>query len=176
MLFSTKLVCGVEAKWTEPRYGSVRARLARPESDGGDPRITMEGWLRHLRPYALGELEIEGVEEVVYQLLHRAASVCATATAHQLQPVLVYLHFHPSPRKNSAATEGYVKDLQRLHRAMGAPTKFLMHVVEMPLKPLSAFEAIQNLDKRAESSAAEVRATLCAKPLFDFSEPHVYKV
>lgn len=176
MLFAQGAVCGIEAKWTEPRYESVKTRLGRPDSDGGDPRITMEGWLRHLRPFARGELKSEGVGEVVYQVLHRAASVCATATAQELRPVLAYLHFHPSPLKSSATTEMYVEDLQRLRRAMGEPTSFSMHVVEMPLQPLPAFAAIQNLDKHSASSAKAVRSAICATPLFELGEPHIFPI
>jgi hypothetical protein len=176
MLFSQSLVCGIEAKWTEPRYESVRARLARPESDGGDPSITVEGWVRHLRPYGHGDLKVDEVEDVVYQVLHRAASIGATATAHRLRPALVYLHFHPSPLKSSATTEGYVEDLRRLRCAMGEATSFAMQVVEMPIEALPAFEAIQNLDKRAPSSAAKVRSAICAAPLFVFGEPRLFTV
>lgn len=176
MVFSTDSLWGIEAKWTEPRYETVAKRISKPEADGADPRITLDGWLNHLRPYARNELSEVSVCDVVYQVLHRASSACAAAKARGLRPQVVYLHFHPSPLKSSATTQTYVKDLRRLHEAMSRPSDLRFRVVEWPLEPLPAFEAIQGLDKRAKASTAIVRKALCDGPLFRFGQPTIIEI
>jgi hypothetical protein len=176
MVFSDHGVWALEVKWTEPRYATVAARLRKPESDGGDPRITLGGWLRYLQPYATGELTVESVSAVVYQVLHRASSACAAGTAGTLRPELVYLHFFPSPLASSATTQTYVYDLRALHNALGNPAGLSFSVVDWPLEALPAFQAIEHLDKRAQSSSAAVRAALCREPLFRFGQPEIIRI
>ena len=91
MMMSDSAVWAIEAKWTEPRYETVAKRISKQEADGADPRKTVEGWLKHFRPFTECDLRIEAFENVVYQTLHRAASACAVATARKLRPELVYL-------------------------------------------------------------------------------------
>lgn len=176
LLMSDKTVWAVEAKWTEPRYETVEKRISKPEADGADPRATVSGWLNHLMPFSSRGLSVDGVRGVVYQVLHRAASACAVATASRLQPHLVYLHFHPSPEKSSATTAQYISDLKLLHDLMGNPGGVKFTVVEMPLKPTAAFEAIMDLDKRARESAEKVKDALCGGPLFAFGKPTIARI
>lgn len=174
LLMSASTAWAVEAKWTEPRYETVEKRISKPESDGADPRTTVDGWLKYLQPFATRDLRVDDVLDVVYQVLHRAASACAVATANQCQPHLVYLHFHPSPLPSSATTSQYVSDLRNLHALLGNPAEVRFTVVEMPLMPTAAFEDIKDLDKRATESATQVKTALCSGPLFTFGEPIIY--
>ena len=176
MLISNSTVWAIEAKWTEPRYETVEKRISKPEDDGADPRITIDGWLNYLRPFSSCTLSVDGFMGVVYQVLHRTASVCAVAAERKFTPHLVYLHFHPSPLKRSANTEQYVSDLQDLYALLGNPSTLKMTVVEMPLKPTTAFEAIKSLDKRAPESAPLVKTALCKEPLFAFGSPRIITV
>lgn len=176
LLMSDSTVWAVEAKWTEPRYETVAKRIRKPESDGGDPRRKVDGWLKYLQPFATRDLRVDDVLEVVYQVLHRAASACAVASVNQLQPHLVYLHFHPSPLPTSATTSQYVADLRHLHALLGNPDGVKFTVVEMPLKPTAAFEIIKDLDKRAKESSAQVKAALCSGPLFTFGKPLITQI
>ena len=176
LLMSDSTVWAIEAKWTEPRYPTVATRISKPESDGADPEKTVEGWLKHFEPFAKTDLHINDFSDVVYQVLHRAASACAVATAHQRQPELVYLHFHPSPLKTSATTSQYVSDLQHLHQLLGSPTGVKFTVVEMSLEPTAAFEAIKGLDKTAIESAEKVKAALCRESLFTFGKPVITRI
>ena len=171
LLLSGSTVWAVEAKWTEPRYECVAQRLSKPEKDGGDPRLTVNGWLRHLQPFATRPLKMEDCADVVYQVLHRAASACAIATARGLRPELVYLHFHPSPLKNSATTTQYVSDLAHLHALMGGPAGFAFRAVELPLEPTAAFESIKGADKHSGATSVRVAEALCHGPLFAFGAP-----
>ncbi len=176
LLMSDSTVWAVEAKWTEPRYETVAKRISTPESDGGDPRTTVDGWLKYIQPFAKQDLRVDDFVEVVYQVLHRAASACAVATAHQRQPHLVYLHFHPSPLPSSTTTSQYISDLRHLYALLGSPGGIKLTVVEMPLKPTAAFEGIKGLDKGAKESATHVKAALCSGPLFTFGKPIVTQI
>lgn len=171
LIISRPSVWAVEAKWTEPRYETVAKRLSKPEKDGADPRVTLNSWLRHLQPFATRPLQTEAFADVVYQVLHRAASACAVATAQGLRPELVYLHFHPSPCQNSATTAQYISDLADLHDRMGNPTGFVFRVVELPLQPTEAFEKIKDANKKIPATAARVVEALCHGPLFTFGAP-----
>jgi hypothetical protein len=176
LLMSDSTVWAVEAKWTEPRYETVAKRIGKPESDGADPRMTVNGWLKYLQPFATRELHLDDFLGVVYQVLHRAASACAVATAHQRLPELVYLHFHPSTSPSSATTTQYISDLRHLHALLGNPAGVKFRVVEMSLKPTDAFVAIQDLDKKAKESSARVKAALCGTPLFTFGNPIITQI
>jgi hypothetical protein len=171
LIMSESTVWAIEAKWTEPRYETVGQRLSKPESDGADPRVTVNGWLQHLQRFSTRHLDIEDVVDVVYQVLHRTASACAVAIAQQRRPQVVYLHFHPSPLKNSATTQQYVSDLERLHMLLGNPAELMFVVVEMPLHFTPAFETIKGLDKQSPATSALVLEALRAGPLFTFDPP-----
>lgn len=173
VIISDNGAVAVEAKWTEPRYPTVASRIRKPENDGGDPRITVKGWLGHLNSFAAHHLDVDDVADVVYQVIHRAASACAIAIARSCNPHLVYLHFHPSPRNASATTAQYAADLQHLHDLLGRPPEVRFSVVEMPLHFTDAFESIRNLDKRDKATSAHVRQALCRGPLFTFGTPTV---
>ncbi len=175
VLFSVQGL-GCKAKWTEPRYETVARRLSKPEADGADPRVTLNGWLQHLQRFATRHLDIEDFADVVYQVLHRAASACAVATEQQSQPQLIYLHFHPSPLGNSATTDRYLSDVTNLHSLLGNPDGLTFAVVELPLHPTPAFEAIKDLDKRLPSTSARVSEALCRGALFTFNTPTIKRV
>lgn len=165
-------IWAVEAKWTEPRdLKTVAKRIAKPEEDGGDPRSTVQGWLQHLQFYAARDLKLEDFLEHPYQTVHRAASACAVAREKGVRPEVVYLHFHPSPLKNSATTAMYVQDLERFHALLGRPDGLGFRVVDISLHPTPAFDAIKNLDKSSPASSAKVVAALCDGPLFAFGSP-----
>ena len=171
LLMSSSTVWAVEAKWTEPRDKTVAKRLSKPEDDGADPRVTLNGWLRHLQPFAAHPLRIEAFGDVVYQVLHRAASACAVATAKRLRPEMVNLHFHPFQLENSTTTAQYVSDLTHLHILLGSPAGLVFRVVELPLEPTAAFESIKGADKHSPATSARVVEALCQGPLFTFGAP-----
>lgn len=176
LLMSDTKVWAVEAKWTEPQYETVAKRIAKPESDGADPKETVMGWLNYIQPFSERDLRLDDFEDVVYQALHRAASACWVATERQLRPELVYLHFHPSNLRISATTEQYVEVLRQLHELLGSPSALKISVVEIPIKPTTAFEAIKDLDKTAKASATKVKEALCREPLFTFGQPITTKI
>lgn len=176
LLISDSTVCAIEAKWTESRYATVANRISKPESDGADPRHTVDGWLNYIQPFATKDLRVDGFLNVVYQVLHRAASACAVATDHQCLPELVYLHFHPSPLPSTATTDQYISDLRHLRELLGDPAEFGLSVVEMRLEATASFKSIKNLDKRSPETAVQVKAALCNGPLFTFGRPIITRI
>lgn len=176
LLISDSTAWAVEAKWTEPRYETVAKRVSKPESDGADPLITLNGWLQHLNRFAAKPLQAKDVSDVVYQVLHRAASACAVATAHSCLPYLIYLHFHPSPLRNSATTDQYISDLCRLHALLGSPPNVKFAVVEMPIQLTTAFELIKDLNKRSRATSVKVSEALRHGPLFTFGTPTTTRI
>jgi hypothetical protein len=147
LVLSDSTVWAFEAKWTEPRDKTVARRLSDPEQDGADPRLTLNGWLARLQPFALRPLHLDDFSTVVYQTLHRAASACTVAAEQNLRPELVYLHFHYSAKKQGASVDEYIQDLRHLHALLGDPPNFKFHVVELMVNPTEAFMRIENLPK-----------------------------
>lgn len=176
LIISESGIWAVEAKWTEPRYETVAKRIRKRESDGGNSKLTVAGWLKHLNRFAVSSLQVEDVKCIVYQVLHRAASACAIASAHDCTPHLIYLHFHPSPSKSSAKTKQYISDLRHLHLLLGRPENLKFTVVEMPLLPTDAFEMIKDLDKHSRDTSVRVSAALCQGPLFTFGTPTTTRI
>ena len=189
LLMSDSAVWAVEAKWTEPRYATVAKRLtqqprykttaerlSRREADLADAKEAVNGWLAHLNQFAEHPLQLKDVSDVVYQVLHRAASACAVASARGYEPHLIYLHFHPSPSKNSATTKQYISDLGHLYSLLGAPRNVKFVVVEMPIHPTITFESIKDLDKRSPATSARVTEALRDGPLFTFGTPTTTRI
>src|SRR6266516_2090968 len=123
LLESETSVWAIEAKWTEPTdLQTVTKRLSKPETDGGDPYLTINGWLAHIQPFARRPLQTDDFTDVIYQMVHRAASAAYVAGERGLRPELVYLHFVPSPPKSRpATTRHYISDLTRLYERLGRP-------------------------------------------------------
>ncbi|RPI44481.1 MAG: hypothetical protein EHM59_12710 [Betaproteobacteria bacterium] len=172
MVITDSLALAFEAKWTEPPdRQTVAKRIDRGEQDGADASDTVKGWLAHLQPFTARELRVDDFKDMIYQNVHRVASACAVAKANGLRPEVVYLHFHPSPGKSAATTVSYEDDLRKLHRLLGSPPRLGFRVVEMPLEPTPAFDAIKNLDRRVGTTTAAVKAALLRGPLFTFGRP-----
>lgn len=184
MLIAGDTAIAIEAKWTEPRYETVAQRLkgrveklAREEPPRStdherDQTAVVNGWLSLLQRQCGREISIAEMSDVVYQIVHRAASACALSRA----PRLAYLHFTPSPLRSSASGTQYLADLKQVYGKLGSPTEFPFFLVELPIEPTPAFSAIQNLPKGAPGTDQKVREAICTTRLFDFGTPHIQRV
>ncbi|MGI9043943.1 MAG: hypothetical protein ACR2GK_07425 [Gemmatimonadaceae bacterium] len=136
MVTSPTRVLAIEAKWTEPRYPVVRKRLARTSphanklvqsQDLARNRAFITGWLDHMRPVATIPLDLDGFQDCVYQMVHRAASACGACEGGRT-PALAYLHFSADslPRCASRITQmpQYLEDLRALHQLLEAHGTF----------------------------------------------------
>ena len=95
----------LEAKWTEGRYQSVK-KWKVDTKNPDNKKAVLQGWIEYLQPYSNNQLNMNHMDNVVYQLIHRAASACARGKA----PRLAYLLFTES---YSSQSKAYIKsDLQ----------------------------------------------------------------
>lgn len=169
----------IEAKWTEPRYATVRKRLlARRSSLTPDDmaeavaanrraqKRAVSSWLEPLARCAPVAVTVENVTDVVYQMIHRAASACLAGDS----PSLLYLHFHAHDDPRAATLKQYRDDMTKLYSALGRPEGFPFFVVEQPIVPLDSFRGIEGLGKRVPGTDAAVRAALTDGPLFAFGD------
>lgn len=172
----------IEAKWTEPRYPNVSQRAASDSEDAGDSKDrddsnrsdVIQGWIDLIQPRVSKPLRREEFGDCVYQLLHRAASACATAT----HPVLAYMIFseHAKTSHDAGRKDFYRADLAHLHSVLGHPAGFPFYLVNLELKPTAAFREIKPLRKGAESTAERVRRALLGEELFEFGVPTITKI
>lgn len=166
----------VEAKWTEPRYETVRDWIRKPPvpdkqqpsavPDPDNRRKRLAGWLELLQPHAVRPLRVDDFSDTVYQMVHRAASACAQTKS----PQLAYLLFTPLPNGNQVDSEQYRTDLARLHQLLGAPSKFRFRVIELQLAPTNVFRVIARLRKGSRETAQAVRSALVKGGLFEFTD------
>jgi hypothetical protein len=162
----------VEAKWTEPRYDTVSEWLKKG-SYLQNRKDVLTGWLDLLQKHALHELLIEDFYGAVYQMVHRAASACQAGS----NPKLVYLVFKPSPDSRTANIQTICDDLTHLWSLLGSPSTFPFYLVEIPLLPMTTFDAIASLPKGKAETARPVRAALSSNnPLFSFERYCVTRV
>lgn len=162
MLIVGDSAVAIEAKWTEPPYETV----ASWKNKGNTPNrlSVLNGWLSLLQPYAECQLLEQAFSNVVYQMVHRAASACATG----LKPSLVYLQFICAPYSTTASVQQLRKDLTMLYDVLGRPAGFTFYLIEVQACPTPAWEGIQHLSKGQASTAVAVQLALHGGPLFTF--------
>ncbi|MGZ5038845.1 MAG: hypothetical protein ACXWGT_19040 [Usitatibacter sp.] len=185
MVLSEKRAIAIEAKWTEPRYPTVSARLKsrvaelvkRDLTKGtrdhqAEQEAVMAAWLGLLTAVSEEPAKLSEYGAAVYQTVHRAASACSLSRPASL----VYLHFEPSPVKGSASADQYRGDLRHLHRLLGSPDGFPFYLVGVPLTATSAFGAIAGLQRGAVETDRHVRKAIMTSRLFEFGEPHIERI
>jgi hypothetical protein len=162
MLREAERAQAIEAKWGEPRYETV-AELLERGGGSGNRREVLSGWLELLRDHASLSLRPEDVSEVVYQLIHRAASACSAGKS----PGLAYLSFSPPPP--GCGPDDHLKaDLAKLLRSIHSRPSLFARVLEVQLEPTTEFLQLSSLPKGSSDTGRQVRAALLDGPLFKF--------
>lgn len=152
----------VEAKWIEPRYETARDWLGPNPTDN---RLSVLGsWLSLINQNTGAALQLSDISAIPYQLVHRAASACASGQ----RPQLAYLEFLTSGRSPAGHR---LEDLDRLYTALGRPTTFPFHLIQIQTELTSEFDQIEIMEQSQATEA--VRPALLSGTLFRF--PH-YKV
>ncbi len=166
---------GIEAKWTESRYDTVEKWLKLGTSPE-NRRLVLQSWLDRLEPYSDGKPAIEDWSEMVYQMVHRAAS-CAAACGPDGHPTMAYLVFHGTQAAGSHI-EDYRADLQRLRAAVGNRDRFPFFLASVRLHATGAFESLAGLRKGTAATGRAVRGALAPgnPPLFTFADPLIERV
>jgi hypothetical protein len=164
MLLDGDSALAIEAKWSEPRYATVSEWLQK----GGDSlnrQTVLQGWLSCLQNFSQEPLTLNNTSEVVYQMVHRAASACATVRKSKL----LYLCFTPQPNGRESKVQHILDDMTTLHALLGSPLNFQFYLAAMEASPTEAFQSIAGLPKGTTSTADRVSVALKGEPLFDFS-------
>ncbi len=185
MVLGRSTAVAVEAKWTESTYECVATRLKRrTELRRKDPsaeakaldrehqEAEVRAWLARLQPLAAETLATAGMVDVVYQMIHRAASAVATG----LSPSLLYLHFHDPENQQGASAADYRVGLAHLYQKLGRPLSFAFFVATQPIERTTVFRSIEGLSRTDSSTRAAVREALMAGPLFRYGAAAIEKV
>jgi hypothetical protein len=166
MVVSDTACIAIESKWTEPTYENIASWL----SKGTDNREkVLKGWLALLSPQSMPPSSAE-IADCEYQMVHRAASACATASSFVLKkrPMLAYFKFISRDMPLSAAsTEYYRTALALLHSRLRL-TDFPTFLVEIQMAPTEQFGPIANLPKATPTTGNSVRSALQQTSLFNF--------
>lgn len=72
MIISDDVCIAVEAKRTEPPYESVKKWLGNSENK----MLVLEGWLEIIKAKTKNTIDLELINDLPYQLIHRVASAC----------------------------------------------------------------------------------------------------
>lgn len=185
MLLGNSRAVAVEAKWTEPRYETVASRLLRRTTlrkndssvealalDREHQETEVRAWLSRLQPLAYEPLTTAGMANVVYQMIHRAASALATG----LSPSLLYLHFEEAGVQYGANAETYKSDLADLYKKLGRPSGFRFYVALQPIQRTAAFRTIEGLSRTQSSTRAAVYEAIKTGPLFIYGAADIEQV
>ena len=177
MITSVDRAWAVEAKWTEPRYPTVKEWIDESERAGNpeearrkrrNREAVANGWLEYISARGITAPNLEACHQIVYQMLHRAASACATGS----KPALVYVVFIHSTAE--LPHDGfYADDLKTFHALLGHPAAFPFYLARVPFKETDAFAAIETLPKGTPETGAEVLQALSTQKLFTFEKPEV---
>jgi hypothetical protein len=159
MLIAGKDSLAIEAKWTESMYEKVSRWLSKGDEESDNRSKVLDGWLRKL-----GKKGATNFGEVVYQMVHRAASA---VEAGQQNHKLAYFVFRSSGKQKEGAATAIERELDKLWRLLGSPTAFPFYVVEIEMTEQPAFSELPE-SKGTETDHA-VRAALQGKEkLFSF--------
>ncbi len=110
MLTSGDVSLAIESKWTESRYEDVSTWICRGSNPQNRTEV-LKGWLDLLGRRCERQLSVVDVLRLPYQLVHRAASACASGSTTSW---LVYQLFDMDSEKQGM----YLNDLQRLAKAL----------------------------------------------------------
>ncbi len=163
MYHSAQTAIGVEGKWTEPMYPSVARWLSlgrRPDNR----KNVMRHWIELIRKQT-GHVDESKVGAVVYQTLHRAASVCSLG---RNRCAIVYQLFHEGESK--AKTELYIDALAKLAAAIGAGERLRLGVHEVSMQPGAQYAEIKKkaYDASGRELAGIIREAVLGGGLFTF--------
>ena len=124
---------GIEAKWTEREYETVAKWLGPKPSE--NRRRVLAGWCELLSQCSNRSIKSEDVDQMPYQLVHRAASVCA-------QEVLArYVVYEVFFELSNEMHNYYLAQLQALRR-LTLPGKLRIALLKVKLKKTDAFESL----------------------------------
>ena len=145
MALSAEHAIAIEAKWTEPRYPIVRDWLGK----SANRREVLGGWCDLLRRRAGGPVHEKELDELPYQMVHRAASACHPEDVSRA--CMVYMVFEPTAEKRTE----YLEDLGRLRDILGTGSSLSIACVECSIEQS---RALVELRRRWDLGERQLRA------------------
>jgi len=108
MIISNDICIAVEAKRTEPPYASVMRWLGNSENK----KLVLEGWLEIIEAKTKKTIDIQLINDLPYQLIHRVASACSKERDNTN---IVYLVFD----LNKPQKDYYLKSINSFSKLLG---------------------------------------------------------
>ncbi len=161
MLKSGEDVLAIEAKWTEPMYVTV-AQWLNEVKNNDNREAVLGGWLGLLEQQCRCNLDLAGANNLIYQMVHRAASAAASG----LNPRLSYFLFkmkstNMESTEDGTKTDQMVERLTELWNFLGEPEGFPFSVVEIEIEPTEIYETkIRPLPRREADTRNTIIGTL----------------
>lgn len=168
MLKAAPDALAIEAKWTEPMYGTVKKW--RGHSD--NRRLVLQGWLDLLQARVAKELLVQEFDDAIYQMVHRAASVAKVGE----KPRLAYFLFEPSLDSRSAKPKAIKKKLSELWAKLGSPGNFPFYVVRIEMQESDAQKELRKRKKGGKTSELVSAFLQSDTPLFSFDNYSVERI
>lgn len=131
MIISPEACIAVEAKWTEPKYKTVKKWLRNSDNK----KEVLEGWLEMIFKYTGVKVTTESISNLPYQLIHRVASACVLDRPNTH---VVYLCFD----LNESKTKYYNSILEQFSEIISKRVNF--HLIHMHLNKFDEQEKIES--------------------------------
>lgn len=172
-----RFALAIEAKWTEPRYETV-SRWLGAGSSPENRREVLRGWLDVIAGRTGFGIRLEGCGDLVYQMVHRAASaVFASGAGGRAAMAYVIFKTEGEGAQRGAAlpVEECRNDLRRLRAIAGSSESLPLFLVTVPVRPTPAFVAVANLRKGCPNTGESIRSALseAGSPLFAYGTPMI---
>jgi Domain of unknown function (DUF6946) len=166
MILANDIAVAIEAKFTEPRYESVRVWLGQAPTD--NRRHVLNGWLRAIAAIGGSTVMADSISEVPYQIVHRTASVCCVAPVRRF---VVYQVFGAMPAAH------YSEDLGRFAASIAAGKRINFGVLECGFDAGDTYRMLEaRWDADKQDISKEVRRALLQGSLMEFREPRMAKI
>lgn len=166
MIVTDAVAVAIEAKFTEPRYETVRDWLGPTPSR--NRHAVLNGWLSYINDATGGQCTGDSVKDVPYQVVHRTAAVCAMEKPHRI--VLYQVFKSPLP-------PFYANDLGTLIQQLPDGSSLSAWFQSCPADPLPEYqEVVTRWDRGSRDVSADVRRLLSEDHVFEFSEEPMRQV
>jgi len=165
-------VLAIEAKWREPKYPTVGKWLDDPNGDKLNRLKVLKGWINRL-VLEDADIDLTRYSEIVYQLLHRAASAVKAAGSDKT-PGMAMIVFSLEGDAGQDINE-YKEQLLKLKKAPGMG-KVGVFLIEVRMKSVG-YERIKDKIKGVAETAVDVKRELQGKrKLFEFEHEIVTEI
>lgn len=166
LLRSDRTVVAIEAKWHEPTYPSVREWLTK--GNEYNKRNVLHHWLGMFDGFSDHDVDAAGVNNIIYQLLHRAASACRVAGPNRTA-IVAYLIF-----SERSALEGYRAQMEALRDAIRPNHRLRLVALQVPIAMTPTYTDTMEHAARISTRGIPVliRNAVKEQPLFAFGTPN----